>query len=215
MKKQQNNSTKAWALQVALSVALLSISAVLLASSFNSTQGQANKPLTSEDNHNDCDHHHHGNDCNTATPIKHVIVLIGENWTFDSIFGTYQPEYGTGSSRDWAAKGTKLLGVRAVIAESFERIHRSNLVGMGVLPLQFLAEGWKRLGLTGEEIVTIRDLADIHPRRQLMVELYRPSDGKIARFPVRCRIDTATELEYFRHGGVLNFVLRNLAKEAA
>jgi aconitate hydratase len=124
-------------------------------------------------------------------------------------------EYGSGSSRDWAAKGTMLLGVKAVIAESFERIHRSNLVGMGVLPLQFLADGWKRLGLTGEEIVTIRDLADIHPRRQLMVELYRPSDGKIARFPVRCRIDTATELEYFRHGGVLNFVLRNLAKEAA
>jgi aconitate hydratase len=86
---------------------------------------------------------------------------------------------------------------------------------MGVLPLQFIADGWKRLGLTGEEIVTIRDLADIHPRRQLMVELYRPSDGKIARFPVRCRIDTATELEYFRHGGVLNFVLRNLAREAA
>jgi aconitate hydratase len=124
-------------------------------------------------------------------------------------------EYGTGSSRDWAAKGTKLLGVRAVIAESFERIHRSNLVGMGVLPLQFIADGWKRLGLMGEEIVTIRDLADIHPRRQLMVELYRPSDGKIARFPVRCRIDTATELEYFRNGGVLNFVLRNLAREAA
>jgi phospholipase C len=91
MKKQQNNSTKAWALQAALSVALLSISAVLLASSFNSTPGQANNPLTSDDNHDDCDHHHHGNDCNTATPIKHVIVLIGENWTFDSIFGTYQP----------------------------------------------------------------------------------------------------------------------------
>jgi len=124
-------------------------------------------------------------------------------------------EYGTGSSRDWAAKGAKLLGVRAVIAETFERIHRSNLVGMGVLPLQFVAEGWKRLNLTGDEIVTIRDLADIHPRRQLMVELYRPSDGKIARFPVRCRIDTATELEYFRNGGVLNFVLRNLAREAA
>ncbi|HEY2483466.1 MAG TPA: aconitate hydratase AcnA, partial [Caulobacteraceae bacterium] len=124
-------------------------------------------------------------------------------------------EYGTGSSRDWAAKGAKLLGVRAVIAETFERIHRSNLVGMGVLPLQFMAEGWKRLGLTGEEIVTIRDLGDIHPRRQLMVELYRPSDGKIARFPVRCRIDTTTELEYFRGGGVLNFVLRNLAREAA
>jgi aconitate hydratase len=124
-------------------------------------------------------------------------------------------EYGTGSSRDWAAKGTKLLGVRAVIAETFERIHRSNLVGMGVLPLQIIAEGWRRLNLTGEEIVTIRDLADIYPRRQLMVELYRPSDGKIARFPVRCRIDTATELEYFASGGVLNFVLRNLARQAA
>jgi aconitate hydratase len=124
-------------------------------------------------------------------------------------------EYGTGSSRDWAAKGAKLLGVRAVIAESFERIHRSNLVGMGVLPLQFVAEGWQRLGLTGEEIVTIRDLDDLQPRRQLMVELYRPSDGKIARFPVRCRIDTQTELTYFRNGGVLNFVLRNLAREAA
>jgi len=124
-------------------------------------------------------------------------------------------EYGTGSSRDWAAKGAKLLGVRAVIAESFERIHRSNLVGMGVLPLQFIAEGWQRLGLTGEEIVTIRDLGDLHPRRQLMVELYRPTDGKIARFPVRCRIDTPTELTYFKNGGVLNFVLRNLAREAA
>jgi len=123
-------------------------------------------------------------------------------------------EYGTGSSRDWAAKGTKLLGVRAVIAESFERIHRSNLVGMGVLPLQFIADGWQRLGLTGDEIVTIRDLEDIHPRRQLMVELYRPTDGKIARFPVRCRIDTPTELTYFKNGGVLNYVLRNLAKVA-
>jgi len=123
-------------------------------------------------------------------------------------------EYGTGSSRDWAAKGTKLLGVRAVIVESFERIHRSNLVGMAVLPLQFVHEGWQRMGRTGEEIVSIRDLADVSPRRQLMVEIYRPSDGKIARFPVRCRIDTPTELEYFRHGGVLNYVLRNLAKAA-
>ena len=124
-------------------------------------------------------------------------------------------EYGTGSSRDWAAKGVRLLGVRAVIAETFERIHRSNLVGMGVLPLQFISDGWQRLGLTGSEIVTIRDLASVQPRRQLMVELYRPSDGKIARFPVRCRIDTATELNYFNSGGVLNYVLRNLAKEAA
>src|SRR5688572_15027655 len=124
-------------------------------------------------------------------------------------------EYGTGSSRDWAAKGTKLLGVRAVIAESFERIHRSNLVGMGVLPLQFTQEGWHKLGLTGEEIVTIRGLTDLSPRKQMIVEMYRPSDGRIARFPVRCRIDTPTELEYFKHGGVLNYVLRSLATPAA
>jgi aconitate hydratase len=122
-------------------------------------------------------------------------------------------EYGTGSSRDWAAKGTKLLGVRAVVAESFERIHRSNLVGMGVLPLQFLQEGWHKLGLTGEEIVTIRGLTELAPRKQLIVEMYRPSDGRIARFPVRCRIDTPTELEYFKNGGVLNYVLRNLARQ--
>jgi aconitate hydratase len=124
-------------------------------------------------------------------------------------------EYGTGSSRDWAAKGTKLLGVRAVVAESFERIHRSNLVGMGVLPLQFLQEGWHKLGLTGEEIVTIRGLTELAPRKQLIVEMYRPSDGRIARFPVRCRIDTPTELEYFKNGGILNYVLRNLARADA
>lgn len=123
-------------------------------------------------------------------------------------------EYGTGSSRDWAAKGTKLLGVRAVICESFERIHRSNLVGMGVLPLQFVQDGWQKLELTGEEIVSIRGLTDLAPRKQLIVELYRPTDGRIARFPVRCRIDTPTELEYFKNGGVLNYVLRNLARTA-
>ena len=122
-------------------------------------------------------------------------------------------EYGTGSSRDWAAKGTKLLGVRAVIAESYERIHRSNLVGMGVLPLQFRAEGWQRLNLTGEEIVNIRGLEGLAPRKGLTVELYRPSDGRIARFPVVCRIDTPTELAYFMNGGVLPFVLRNLARQ--
>jgi aconitate hydratase len=121
-------------------------------------------------------------------------------------------EYGTGSSRDWAAKGTKLLGVRAVIAESFERIHRSNLVGMGVLPLQFKVDGWQKLNLTGEEIVSIRGLNDLSPRRTLTVELYRASDGRIARFPVICRIDTPTELDYFKQGGVLNYVLRNLAR---
>ena len=121
-------------------------------------------------------------------------------------------EYGTGSSRDWAAKGTKLLGVRAVITESFERIHRSNLVGMGVLPLQFKEEGWQKLGLTGDEIVSIRGLENLSPRATLTVELYRPSDGRIARFPVICRIDTPTELEYFKNGGVLPYVLRNLAR---
>jgi aconitate hydratase len=121
-------------------------------------------------------------------------------------------EYGTGSSRDWAAKGTKLLGVRAVFAESYERIHRSNLVGMGVLPLQFIEDGWHRLGLTGEEIVTIHGLDAITPRMTLEVHLYRPSDHKTAKFPVRCRIDNQTELEYFRAGGVMQYVLRNLAR---
>ncbi len=124
-------------------------------------------------------------------------------------------EYGTGSSRDWAAKGTRLLGVRAVIAESYERIHRSNLVGMGVLPLQFRAEGWQRLNLTGEEIVNIRGLDSLAPRKSLTVELYRPVDGRIARFPVVCRIDTPTELAYFMNGGVLPYVLRNLARPSA
>ncbi len=125
-------------------------------------------------------------------------------------------EYGTGSSRDWAAKGTRLLGVRAVIAESYERIHRSNLVGMGVVPLQFKQDGWQKLNLTGEEIVTIRGLSDVNigklrPRQDLWVELFRPSDGKMARFPVRCRIDNQTELDYFKAGGVMPYVLRNLA----
>ena len=121
-------------------------------------------------------------------------------------------EYGTGSSRDWAAKGTKLLGVRAVIAETYERIHRSNLVGMGVVPLQFLEDGWQRLNLTGEEIITIRGLDRVTPRKTLWVDLFRPSDHKSARFPVRCRIDTGTELEYFKAGGVMQYVLRNLAR---
>jgi aconitate hydratase len=121
-------------------------------------------------------------------------------------------EYGTGSSRDWAAKGTNLLGVRAVIAESFERIHRSNLVGMGVLPLVF-AEGttWQSLGLTGKETVTIRGLAgDLKPRQILEAEITDAS-GKTAVVPLTCRIDTLDELEYFRHGGILHYVLRQLA----
>ena len=120
-------------------------------------------------------------------------------------------EYGTGSSRDWAAKGTNLLGVRAVITESFERIHRSNLVGMGVLPLQF-AEGVNRqtLKLDGSETFTIEGVADLKPRQNVTVKLTR-ADGSTESFETRCRIDTINELEYFLNGGILPYVLRNLA----
>jgi aconitate hydratase len=120
-------------------------------------------------------------------------------------------EYGTGSSRDWAAKGTTLLGVRAVITESFERIHRSNLVGMGVLPLQF-ADGVDRktLKLDGSESFTIRGVANLRPRQTVTVELTR-ADGSKETFETRCRIDTVNELEYFLNGGILPYVLRKLA----
>ena len=120
-------------------------------------------------------------------------------------------EYGTGSSRDWAAKGTNLLGVRAVITESFERIHRSNLVGMGVLPLQF-ADGVDRqtLKLDGSETFTITDVAAIRPRQDVTVKLTR-ADGTSETFETKCRIDTVNELEYFLNGGILQYVLRNLA----
>ncbi|MGW8188762.1 aconitate hydratase AcnA [Sphingomonas sp. ABOLH] len=120
-------------------------------------------------------------------------------------------EYGTGSSRDWAAKGTNLLGVRAVITESFERIHRSNLVGMGVLPLQF-AEGVTRqtLGLTGDETFTIQGVANLRPRQDVEVIMVR-ADGTTETFLTKCRIDTVNELEYFLNGGILQYVLRKLA----
>ena len=120
-------------------------------------------------------------------------------------------EYGTGSSRDWAAKGTNLLGVRAVIAESFERIHRSNLVGMGVLPLQF-ADGVDRktLRLDGSETFTIHNVAGLRPRQDVDVTLTR-ADGSSETFVARCRIDTVNELEYFLNGGILQYVLRKLA----
>ena len=120
-------------------------------------------------------------------------------------------EYGTGSSRDWAAKGTNLLGVRAVIAESFERIHRSNLVGMGVIPLQF-ADGIDRksLKLDGTESFTIRDVAGLRPRQAVEVEMTR-ADGTTETFATRCRIDTVNELDYFLNGGILQYVLRKLA----
>jgi aconitate hydratase len=120
-------------------------------------------------------------------------------------------EYGTGSSRDWAAKGTNLLGVRAVIVESFERIHRSNLVGMGVLPLQFMGGDTRdSLGLTGDDAFTIRGVASLKPRQDVTVEVTRPS-GESFTFTALCRIDTANELEYFLNGGILHYVLRKLA----
>lgn len=120
-------------------------------------------------------------------------------------------EYGTGSSRDWAAKGTILLGVRAVIVESFERIHRSNLVGMGVLPLQF-KEGDTRetLGLKSDDTFTIKGLADLKPSQEVEIEVSR-ADGATFSFNALCRIDTANEMEYYKNGGILHYVLRKLA----
>jgi aconitate hydratase len=120
-------------------------------------------------------------------------------------------EYGNGSSRDWAAKGTKLLGVRAVIAQSYERIHRSNLVGMGIVPFVF-EEGtsWQTLGLKGDEVVNIPGLTTIQPRQMMSAEIISP-DGSVQKVPILCRIDTLDELEYFKNGGILHYVLRNLA----
>jgi aconitate hydratase len=124
-------------------------------------------------------------------------------------------EYGTGSSRDWAAKGVNLLGVKAVIAETYERIHRSNLVGMGVLPLQFLpGENRETLGLTGEESFTITGIADaLKPFKRLTVTATDPAGGT-KTFEATCRIDTPVELDYYRHGGILQFVLRQLANQS-
>jgi aconitate hydratase len=130
----------------------------------------------------------------TATPL---VVFAGK-------------EYGTGSSRDWAAKGTRLLGVRAVIAQSFERIHRSNLIGMGVLPLQFAeGESWQTLGLTGDETISIEGLTALTPRSAVTVKIAF-KDGTEKQAVTRCRIDTINELDYYRHGGILHYVLRNL-----
>ena len=125
-------------------------------------------------------------------------------------------EYGSGSSRDWAAKGPKLLGVRAVIAESFERIHRSNLVGMGILPLQFEAgQNVESLGLTGEEVYDFAALTTMLADRlksttTIVVKATAP-DGSVKEFNAKVRIDTPQEIEYFEHGGILQYVLRQLA----
>jgi aconitate hydratase len=129
----------------------------------------------------------------TSTPL---VVLAGK-------------EYGTGSSRDWAAKGTKLLGIQVVLAQSYERIHRSNLVGFGVLPLEFMPdESADSHGLTGEESFSFGSL-DERPRT-IQVKVEKP-DGKCFEFEAKVRIDTASEWEYYQHGGILHYVLRNLA----
>lgn len=126
-----------------------------------------------------------------------VIVIAGQ-------------EYGSGSSRDWAAKGPRLLGVRAVIAESYERIHRSNLVGMGILPLEFMpGDTAQSLGLTGRETFDIIGLDDARAK-QVEVHATTP-EGKVTRFDAKVRIDTPNEVDYYRHGGILHYVLRRLA----
>jgi aconitate hydratase len=124
-------------------------------------------------------------------------------------------EYGTGSSRDWAAKGTQLLGVKAVVARSFERIHRSNLVGMGVLPLQFMgSDSAQSLRLKGDEVVDVVGLDDIRPQQELTLVIRR-ADGARQEVRVKSRIDTAIEVDYYKHGGIMPYVLRELLAKAA
>ncbi len=150
---------------------------------------------------------------NTEMPIYDAAMKYAAEATPLVVFAGV--EYGNGSSRDWAAKGTNLLGVRAVIAQSFERIHRSNLVGMGILPLQFKdGQSWQTLGLTGNETVTINGVADgLKPRETMTVEITR-ADGTKVSVAVLSRIDTLDEIDYYKNGGILHFVLRNIAKAA-
>lgn len=121
-------------------------------------------------------------------------------------------EYGSGSSRDWAAKGPKLLGIEFVIAQSFERIHRSNLVGMGILPLQFAAgESAQTLGLTGHEFFSVQGIDPTGVRPGTLLDVTATAqDGRVTKFTTRARIDTPVEVDYHRHGGILPYVLRNL-----
>ncbi|MCB2055878.1 MAG: aconitate hydratase, partial [Geminicoccaceae bacterium] len=151
----------------------------------------------------------------TLQPEGEVMTIYDAAMTYQQrgtplvVFGG--KEYGTGSSRDWAAKGTILLGVKAVITESFERIHRSNLVGMGVLPLNF-KEGTTRksLKLDGSEEVSITGLSGgLEPRMDVQCTIRR-KDGKEETIPLTCRLDTRDEVEYYRHGGILHYVLRSL-----
>jgi aconitate hydratase len=145
-------------------------------------------------------------------PIYEAAMRYIAEGTPTVVFGG--EEYGTGSSRDWAAKGTQLLGVKAVIARSFERIHRANLVGMGVLPLQFMGvDSAQSLGLKGDETIDIVGLESIQPQQELKLML-TSSDGRKAEITVKCRIDTPIEVDYYRHGGILPYVLRELISRA-
>jgi aconitate hydratase len=149
---------------------------------------------------------------NEKLPIYDAAMGYIAKGTPTVVFGG--EEYGTGSSRDWAAKGTQLLGVKAVIARSFERIHRSNLVGMGVLPLQFLgSDSAQALALKGDETIDISGLDDIRPQQQLTLSITR-SDGRRQELKVKSRIDTAIEVDYYKHGGILPYVLREIIGKA-
>ena len=142
-------------------------------------------------------------------PVYDAVVEYKKRGTDLVVFGG--KDYGTGSSRDWAAKGTKLLGIKTVIAESFERIHRSNLIGMGILPLQFIDNiNRKKLNLIGSELISILGIEKgINPSEKIKVEIKYVS-GEIKTIQTLCRIDTKNELEYYRNGGILQYVLRNM-----
>jgi len=143
-----------------------------------------------------------------VTPIYDAAMAWQAEGTPTVVFAG--EEYGTGSSRDWAAKGTALLGIKAVVAQSFERIHRSNLVGMGVLPLQFRpGDSWQTLGLKGDETVDVVLPEPLRPQAEALLRI-TAADGTVHERPVRLRVDTPIEVEYLRHGGILPFVLRQL-----
>ena len=145
---------------------------------------------------------------NEKMPIYDAAMRYIADGTPTVVFGG--EEYGTGSSRDWAAKGTQLLGIKAVVARSFERIHRSNLVGMGVLPLQFKGnDSWQSLGIKGDEVFDIELDERIKPQQDATLVI-TSADGAKKRVPLILRIDTPIEVDYYKHGGILPFVLRQL-----
>ena len=149
---------------------------------------------------------------NEKLPIYEAAMKYIAEGTPTVVFGG--EEYGTGSSRDWAAKGTQLLGVKAVIARSFERIHRANLVGMGVLPLQFTgADSAQTLGIKGDETIDILGLTSLQPQQDLKL-LIIGADRRKVEITVKLRIDTAIEIDYYRHGGILPYVLREILEKA-